>query len=122
MIDRRFLNWPVGLGPLFFQFLKDCFFRNSDRNETARLVFFQHPLVIVRRYITFVISFTGVSFRFVLYSNSKDVPYLWGCGSSLCSQLQEVKLLHLKVLHGSTVLKKKAFARRLVFAEGAIVA
>ena len=31
-------------GPLFFQFLKDCFSLNSDRIETARLVFFQHPL------------------------------------------------------------------------------
>ena len=35
--------WPIGLGPLFFQFLKDFHFRNSDRNE--KLGFFQHPLV-----------------------------------------------------------------------------
>ena len=41
---------PVGFGPLFFQFLKDCFSRNSDRIETARLVFFQHPLFFVTPY------------------------------------------------------------------------
>ena len=50
---QSFKNWknrgpptslrPVGFGPLFFQFLKDCFFRNSDRIETARLVFFSTP-------------------------------------------------------------------------------
>ena len=48
---QSFKNWknrgpptslrPVGLGPLFFQFLKDCFSQNSDRIETARLVFFR---------------------------------------------------------------------------------
>ena len=34
---------PLALAPCFFQFLKDCFFRNSDQNETAKLVFFSTP-------------------------------------------------------------------------------
>ena len=35
---------PLAWAPCFFNFWKIVFFRNSDWNETARLVFFQHPL------------------------------------------------------------------------------